>query len=409
MTTLFTEDFESGDLSAWTDVGAVAPSYCSVVTTSPYTGSYCAECHDEASSVYVLRKLVASSYPTEYWFRQHFNITEATGDAGEWFSLALCKNEANTSGFWLLAELLDAGNTRLYVEYGDDNHSWANRVRFTPAEDVLIDTNTWHSLEAHLKLDDGAGIIHVFLDGLSVLEITGLDNDQVGDLNRFYMTAVTPTGTQTTCYDNIVVATERIGPLRGYRVYHNAGEGRIDYATVRETLSDAADAWTSDALSYPATWRFGLRAYNEYGEEMNVNVADEVVLLASGEESSPRPNKPAGLGATPAADGKVTIAWSYDAVGADAQCSHFHIFHDSGTGEVDFTTPIGSVDLDADGGTLTHYTFESNALDDGVTYRFAVRAVTADEIEDTNTEWVEATADATAPTQPASLSGDVVR
>jgi len=409
MTTIFNEGFETGDLSQWDNVGGTSPSYASIVTTSPHAGVYCAECHDEAGSVYVMKKLTASPYPTEHWFRVYFDLVLAEGDTDERFWLVQAKNEANSSGIGVYGEMLASGAIRFVAVYCDDDHlAWANRVTFTPDDDVLIDTGAWHCLEGHLKLDDGDGVVLFLLDGVPIVELTGLDNDQVGDLNRFTIAAATG-GTQTVRYDDIVVATERVTPLRGYHIYHNAGEGLIGYDTPQATLSEYAETWTSGALDYPKTWRFGLRTYNEYGEEKNVNVTDTLALAASGEESPARPNRPAGLGATAVSDAKVEITWSYDASGEPAACSHFHVYHDAGTGEVDYTTVIDSVDLDTGGGILTHYLFETDALDDGTTYRFAVRAATSDDVEDTGAEWVEAAADASAPTQPASLSGEVVR
>jgi hypothetical protein len=208
-------------------------------------------------------------------------------------------------------------------------------------------------------------------------------------------------------FDSFAVSDEPVGLLRSFRVHDNAGAGPVNYATARAVLVDWATGWTSDPLTVPATWRFGVRAVNEFGEERNVNVTKEFSLLDSGAESPARPNRPAGLAATPAAGGCVEVAFSVDDTDESAACTHFHVYSDAGTGAVDYATPVGSVAKD-DSGPLTHYAFLTGALADGVPHRFAVRAATATDIEDDGIESVACTPDAAPPAPPATLSAAVV-
>jgi hypothetical protein len=207
--------------------------------------------------------------------------------------------------------------------------------------------------------------------------------------------------------DDVVVATERIFPLRGYRVYDNLGAGPVDYSQARDARSEFAPTWTSGGLSHPASWRFGVRAYNERGEEKNVDVAAGVTLLASGDEPPLRPRRPADLKATPRAGGTVEVTFSYDASGEPAACTHFHVCSGPGSGEVNYASPIGSVSRDE--GDLTHYSFLTPALVHGARFRFAVRAAMSNDVEDDGTDYVTATADAEAPAQPESLGAEVAR
>ena len=86
--------------------------------------------------------------------------------------------------------------------------------------------------------------------------------------------------------------------------------------------------------------------------------------------------------------------------------SHFHIYHDSASGTIDYATVVAQIARAQ--GSLVHHAVLTTALDAGKTYRFAVRAATADDTEDDGSQYVEVTTDATAPAQPASLTGAVI-
>jgi hypothetical protein len=77
----------------------------------------------------------------------------------------------------------------------------------------------------------------------------------------------------------------------------------------------------------------------------------------------------------------------------------FRIYGDGGTGEVDFETPVDSVDADGAG----DHEWTSGALTGGVRYRFVVRAQSVDGGEEVNADAVAAAADAQAPAAPAAL------
>jgi len=193
--------------------------------------------------------------------------------------------------------------------------------------------------------------------------------------------------------------------MPGLYVYHNSGVGPVDYDTVRATLATSTTVWTSAALSYPATWRFGLRAYNANGEEQNVNSV-QVILDASGYDATAQPNPAHDLSATPRPGGVIRLRWSYLSTGETGTCTKFNIYGNGGTGPVDFAIPLDSVSKTA--GTRTSYTWDSSALTHGTTYRYVVRAATS-VIEEQNRREVSATADTQAPALPASLSIVVTR
>ena len=71
-------------------------------------------------------------------------------------------------------------------------------------------------------------------------------------------------------------------PPAGYNIYSNAGSGPINYNTPIATVYSFS--WTSPPLAHPDTWRFGVRAFNNYGEEKNLDAAVTIILDACGND-----------------------------------------------------------------------------------------------------------------------------
>ncbi|KPK96962.1 MAG: hypothetical protein AMK75_07580 [Planctomycetes bacterium SM23_65] len=406
MATIFGDGFESGDFSAWDNVEAHGGSSFSVESSAALHGEYGA-LGDSTGDICLASKNVGDDF-TEYWVRFNTKLLIVTGETDHFGHLFYVFNNIPTAAFQISVWVVAGGLELRMRPYRDGGgHVW---MTGTPVE---LDRS--YAVEAYVKVESSPtandGVAKLYVDGDLIDTQTGIDNNSRGPLRhaQIYIQRVSASSLTRikAQVDDVAVADQRVYPLRGCRLYHNSGIGPIDYATVRGVKSEYDPTWTSDAMSYPKTWRFGARAYNEYGEENNVNVTEGVDLLESGEESPARPNRPAGLRAAPAADGKVELTFSYNATNEEAECTHFHVYYDAGSGEVDYTNPIGSVNRDE--GPFTYYSFLSGALTDGQTYLFAVRAAAAEDVEDDGIECVEVTADAQAPTQPESLSGQVVR
>jgi hypothetical protein len=78
-----------------------------------------------------------------------------------------------------------------------------------------------------------------------------------------------------------------------YHVYSNAGSGPINYSTPIATVLGLT--WTFPPLAYPDDWWFGVRAFNSYGEEQNLDCVVELILDATGHDITNRPLPPTGL------------------------------------------------------------------------------------------------------------------
>ena len=192
----------------------------------------------------------------------------------------------------------------------------------------------------------------------------------------------------------------------GYRVYTNNGLGPVDFASPAATLSTNVRHWRRSGMSYPADWHVLVRAFNSVGSELNLDRAVSVHLDESGTSVSLRPNAPMALRARPAVGAKVELCFSHTDSNEQAQTTHFHVYHDDASGTVDYGTIVAQITRAQ--GSLVHHAVLTTALDAGKTYRFAVRAATADDTEDNGSQYVEVSTDATAPTQPTDLTGTVI-
>jgi len=418
--TLFSDGFESGNLSAWTASGASAGCSKTVGQAYAFFGSYGLRTYKDAcppaNQVYLYKSFTGQSAA---WMRGYLKVLSCAGNTNEvLFVLGFSRwgyLHADSASCAVGVKKTAAGQ-KLELYYMKNG-----AIATLPASPYALTTSQKYLVEVYQKHAGGAagqGQVQLYVNGVLVASDSGytapfynlgvfwLLNDDYGPAQwPFLMTGMS--GAAEVWFDEGAVATTRPEAVRGFRIYHNAGVGPTDYDTVEASVSEYASDWTSGALSYPATYRFGVRAYNEYGEEKNLDVAEELALLESGEESPARPNRPTNLAASPAASGKVELAFSYDSTEEGAVCTHFHIYDDAGSGQVDYGTPVGTVAKDD--GPVTHYVFLSGALTSGVTYRFAVRAASASDVEDDGIESVAVTADADPPNQPASLSAQVVR
>jgi len=107
-------------------------------------------------------------------------------------------------------------------------------------------------------------------------------------------------------------------------VYSNGGSGPINYSSPIATVYGLT--WTSGPLAYPNTWMFGVRAFDGYGEEQNLDCAVEIILDANGNDITRRPYPPVGLRAFALAGGAIRAEWSYPFTNSVNAATGFHIY-----------------------------------------------------------------------------------
>ena len=113
-------------------------------------------------------------------------------------------------------------------------------------------------------------------------------------------------------------------PVLGYHIYSNAGSGPINYSTAIATVYGVT--WTSTALAHPDTWMFGVRAFDGYGEEQNLDATVTLILNAAGQDITNQPKPPVAVRALATAGGGIRVEWSYNVVNPMPIPTGFHVY-----------------------------------------------------------------------------------
>lgn len=191
-------------------------------------------------------------------------------------------------------------------------------------------------------------------------------------------------------------------------IYSNAGSGDIDYDTAE--ASGQSSPWVSAALTGAGTFKYGVRVDNGTYEEKNTEFIE--FEIDANEDLVQTPNSPFGLEVVPAAGGEFTIRGRYDPREEDvAADGGVRIYHDNGTGTMDWVTQVGTATLylGGDGFYWFEHTTSGGAYSHNQVVKFGARAVTTGGTTDANTETASATADAIAPPAPGGVTVAAVR
>ena len=191
----------------------------------------------------------------------------------------------------------------------------------------------------------------------------------------------------------------------GYYVYSNAGSGPINYNVAIATIYGfTLTTWTSTPLSYPDTWMFGVRAFNEYGIEQNLDCEVTIVLDASGNDITQRPLPPQHLRAFPTAAGGIRVEWAYNTISPDPIPTGFHVYAGNG-GSPSYTSPVATVSFfSAIAGT---FVANIGPYTPGIVYTIGVRAYNG-VAEEPNTNTVSCTPISSGPSAVVGLSGAAI-
>ena len=184
-----------------------------------------------------------------------------------------------------------------------------------------------------------------------------------------------------------------------YHVYSNAGSGPINYSTPIATVLGLS--WTSDPLSYAADWWFGVRAFNNCGEEQNLDCAVELILDSGGHDITNRPLPPTGLRAFARPAGAVRVEWAYPPTKGPKAPTGFHVYTGT-TGLPDYTTIAATVLFST--GIANSFVANLTGFADEQLYTIGVRAFNAT-AEEPNTTTTTATAEVLGPLAVDSLVG----
>ena len=191
-----------------------------------------------------------------------------------------------------------------------------------------------------------------------------------------------------------------------YHIYSNTGIGDpINYSSIIATTGLLE--WTSGPLSFPGTWRFGVRAFSPVTglEEQNLDCSITLILDASGNDITNRPKPPTALRAFATAGGGIRVEWAYNTINPLPVPTGFHVYIGTG-GTPNYGAVAATVSFAASIGA----TFVANlaSLTTGITYTIGVRAYNA-VAEEPNTTTVNVTADNVAgPSAVVDLTGGAI-
>ena len=193
--------------------------------------------------------------------------------------------------------------------------------------------------------------------------------------------------------------------LAGFRVYGSPAAGLpIDYAGPIAVLPTTTLAFTVPTGLSEGTWMFGVRAFNQSGEEQNADCAVTIAIDALGNDISNQPGAPYGLVATPTAGAGLRVSWWYPQSVGPAAPAGFSVYCTAG-GSVSYATAAATVSYAS--GFKGYFVANLAGLTDGQAYAIGVRAFNSFGAE-TNTNSVAATATGSGPMPVDNLLGTAV-
>jgi len=159
-----------------------------------------------------------------------------------------------------------------------------------------------------------------------------------------------------------------------YHIYANDGQGgEIDYSQAIATTSNLT--YATGTLAVPGDHRFAVRAFDTVSgiEEANTDARVRLVLDASGNDITTRPNGVVGLSVTPTPGGTCWVRWGYVPTGQGGPPSHFQVTLTAGL-TPSTANPVASIDYRPG---VTGYGCSLAQLAGKTTYTIAVQPVGA--------------------------------
>jgi hypothetical protein len=183
-----------------------------------------------------------------------------------------------------------------------------------------------------------------------------------------------------------------------YNIYKSNSDGLIDLSTVYDTT--ASTTWNDDVSGDTGHIGYLVRAVEANGIEEASLINSASIEVENGAEVG-FPAEPERITVDAIESAKVRVDFMYDPAkeqNPPGNGQEARIYCDNATGTMDWSTPLGTVALDGPV-RRTFYSWQSDALIDGETYKFGVR-VASDTQETDNTDTYDVTVRDSAPTTP---------
>lgn len=127
-----------------------------------------------------------------------------------------------------------------------------------------------------------------------------------------------------------------------------------------------------------STYFYVVRRVNNYGLlESTLSAAVKTSIGSDGDLASPQPNSIFKMRAEKLNGNKIQLRWYYCPIKQESKPTCFNIYHDGGTGQVDYNNPIATINYAG----RRFYSYQTNSVSSGA-HLFVVRVEDYAEIED---------------------------
>ncbi|MGZ6825189.1 MAG: fibronectin type III domain-containing protein, partial [Mycobacteriales bacterium] len=384
---LFSDGFETGDLSRWT-----ASSGMTVQQQVVGSGAFSARATATGGAAYVYKTL--STAQSDLYYDGRFDVISSANN-----NVSLMRLRTSAAGAILTVYRRADGYLYYY-----------NEVTGTTALGPQVSTGVWHELEVHALVNGTSGQIQVWLDGSPVASMTKTDNLGTTPTGRVYVgepatgrtfdvafdsevlstsadvtAPTTPTAVQASANGANQVnvsrsaSTDAVG-VTGYTVYRNGA--------VLTTVPAGTTAYADSSVLPATTYTYAVDAYDGAG---NHSALSSGATATTASLDVTPPSVPAGLTATAVSATRVDLTWSAstDNVGVTG----YTVYRDGAV----LTTVNGSTTSWSDTGASpsTTYSYAVDAFDAGGNHSAASSAQKVT---------TPAPPDTTAPSVPGALA-----
>jgi len=259
-TVIFSDGFESGNFSGWTDIYG-SPQ---VVSDVKYTGSYGAFINASGTHSCYYGDDSSAGWGNHLFARGYYKFDVSTAD----WSNRGCTYISN----WTGSDDLIVDTTLGHWE--DNDYLWEvevlNGTDFQRAESSTFSLNTsaWYCIELEVFIDGSAGYAKMYVDDVLVASLVGVDNNKYGNPNHvgFGQLYDTRNG-EAAWWDCCAIADSYIG---------------LELSPMPVTLSQAADITENSLrLSWTENTGFDFKNYTVYQSNAQGNLGNTIYTIAN--------------------------------------------------------------------------------------------------------------------------------
>lgn len=163
----------------------------------------------------------------------------------------------------------------------------------------------------------------------------------------------------------------------------------VGAASPASTSSTFIAPFATYPLAASTVYHFGISVVSPGGAQRDDFLSlQRIETDGDGVPIDPVPNPPVRLRGEPYSGGRIKLNWDLATAGEQVQAKQWNVYHNNGSGSVDYDTAIASVNRGV---------YVTEAYAGGTEVTFGVRAESADGDEEKNTNTVAVTADDTGP------------